>query len=111
MIRCSTAKQKNSTAGRDDNLSLVPNINGMVPDLDFPSSINAILVAGNEVLPNGIRNDWNKMKSIALLQFYGENDDTDNEDEYSVTSRARRLRLAKAIGVTQTQLNFAQLTL
>lgn len=107
----SAAKQKNASAGRDDKLTLVPHINGMLPNIEFPSSINSILVAGNETLPDGSRNNWNKMKSIRLLQFYGEDDDTDNESEYSAKSRARRLRLAKAIGISQTQLNFAQLSL
>jgi hypothetical protein len=36
-------------------------------------------------------------------------DETDNE--YSSKSRARRLKVARKLGVSQSQLNFAQLTL
>ena len=85
-------------------------MDGALPPL-FPANLMSILVAGNESLPNGENNTWNKSKSITLLRFYGENDDTDNEDENSSSSRARRLRVAKKIGLTQTQLNFSQMTL
>jgi hypothetical protein len=79
--------------------------------VDFPASIECLLVAGNEALQSGMMNTWNKTKSIELLQFYGEDDGTDNESEYTSSSRARRIRLAKKIGVTSPQLNFAQLSL
>ena len=84
---------------------------GVLPDVEFPQSLEVLLVAGNEALPSGPLNSWNKKKSMALLRFYGEQDDTDNEDENTSRSRHRRLRLARKIGVTQTQLNFGQLTL
>ena len=89
-----------------------------------------LLVAGNEQLPDGSRNKWNNKKSKSLLNFYGvEVDDSDSEPESDEdetkqelrkvkkelkeykTSRQRRLEVAKKIGVSRTQLNFAQLTL
>ena len=72
-----------------------------------------LLVAGNENLPNGQPNPWNKVKSRALLQFYGEDDgyESDPNNEYTAKSSARRLRVAKALGITRAQLNFAQLDL
>jgi len=91
----------------------VPNQQGVYPaPNDFPHTINELLVAGNESLPNGNVNWWNKKKSSSLLLFYGEaGTESENDDEHSSRSRARRLRLAKKIGITRTQLNFAQLVL
>lgn len=73
-------------------------------------SLECLLVAENETLSNGIVNTWNKKKSIALLRFYGEADDTDNEDETS-SRLTSSLRLAKKLGMQHVQLNFAMLTL
>ncbi len=81
------------------------------PPLAFPPTLECLLVAGNERLPSGAENSWSKSKSLSLLRFYGEEEDTDTEDDNNVRSRNRRLRLARKIGVTQSQLNFAQLTL
>jgi hypothetical protein len=75
-------------------LAKIPNDQGNMPEV-FPTNINELIVAGNELLPNGQHNGWNKAKSINLLRFYGEEDQTDNEDEYSQSSRARRFRLAR----------------
>jgi len=52
-------------------------------------------------------------KSLQLLRDYGgaEGYESESADEHTDKSRARRLRVAKCIGVTNTQLNFAQLTL
>ncbi|KAJ3397780.1 hypothetical protein HDV05_002859 [Chytridiales sp. JEL 0842] len=71
-----------------------------------------LLVAGNEALPDNTPNSWSKSKSKKLLQAYGEvAEESDTDDENSSKSRARRLRVARVLGVTQAQLNFATLTL
>lgn len=81
------------------------------PPLQYPSSLEAFLVAGNESLPSGGVNAWNKERSLALLRFYGEEEHTDTKEENNERSRARRLKLARKLGITNTQLNFAQLSL
>ena len=107
----------NTTLGRAELLKEVPRkVDGLTPSemnppVEFPTSLEKLLVAGNETLPSGAQNDWNKTKSLRLLNFYGDDDNTDNEDENNSRSRARRLRIARHIGVSQTQLNFAQLSL
>jgi len=75
--------------------------------------LQELLVAGSEKLPDGSTNPWNKEKSKRLLRFYdGEaSSGEDSDNELSQTSRIRRLRVALAIGITSTQLNFAQLTI
>ncbi|GLC62271.1 hypothetical protein PLESTB_001864600 [Pleodorina starrii] len=112
-VKILSAKQHNSSVSRADRLVKVPLANGAEPAQDYPESILHLLVAGNETLPNGTVNNWNKHKSQALLRQYAEDsgDESNTEDEYSSRSRARRLRLARCLGITQAQLNFAQLTL
>ena len=98
-------------------IEVARNFDGIVPSqnlpvgVEYPRSIECLLVADNEMLPSGTPNVWNKTKSIALLRFYGEDEQTDTEEENSASSRARRLRLAKKLGVTKAQLNFAQMDL
>eukprot|EP00981_Chlorochromonas_danica_P013176 scaffold5939_cov165-Ochromonas_danica.AAC.5 len=113
-----TQRQSNSLIGRSDELAEVARgIDGKLPSqntpqaVEFPPSIECLLAADNEMLPSGAPNKWNKRKSMALLQFYGDDEHTDTEDDNSVSSPARRLRLAKKIGVTRSQLNFAQMHL
>ena len=81
------------------------------PTSEFPPTILELLVAGNETLPNGTRNGWNKEeKSKALLEEFGEDAyDTETENEHSEKSRG--VKLAWKIGVTIAQMNFAQMTL
>ena len=106
-------KERNSSAGRDEPLEWPPNRETGTPyDPQEPININCLLVAGNEMLPNGQPNSWNRTKSKAALSYYGEGGDSDSEgSEYSATSRARRLRVARVLGISRAQLNFAQLTL
>ena len=102
----------NSTLGRDDALQRVPLPDGTLPLGEYPVSLAALLVAGNESLPNGQLNTWNAKKSRDLLIQYDPNYETDGEvEELSTRSRNRRLRLARVLGVTRAQLNFAQLSL
>ncbi len=109
------ALHQNSQVSRADPLVPVPNDYGHFPaddGVEMPPSLNCLLVAGNEYLPDIVGgNPWNKSKSGSLLRFYGDNDETDDEGEFSSKSRARRLRVAKKLGITQAQLNFAQLSL
>jgi hypothetical protein len=93
-------------ASHRDPLAPVPNQNGELPPV-FPESITNLAVACNEMLVDGTRNTWNKRLSIQLLQIYGEEDATDNEDEQSSSSRRRMLRVAKKIGVTPAQITNA----
>ena len=105
----------NSKLGRTERLHELPrDVDGalpsaQVPPLDFPSTLECLLVAGNETLPSGGNNSWNKKKTIHLLRFYGEDEETDNEDEHSSASRTRRLRLSRKLGISLAQLNFGLL--
>lgn len=102
----------NSTLGRDDALQRVPLPDGTLPIGEYPASLATLLVAGNESLPNGQLNTWNVTKSRDLLRQYDPDYETDDDvEEGSTRSRNRRLRLARVIGVTRAQLNFAQLSL
>ena len=107
------AKQYNSTIGRTDELKVVLKSDGSAPICDFPRCLEQLLVAGNESLPSGVVNTWNKVKSLALLHEYDPGYDTDgmDADEESSKSRARRLKVASALGVTRMQLNFGQMSL
>jgi hypothetical protein len=92
----------------------VANRDGVTPaerNVAYPINIHSLMVSGTEILPDGTPNLWNKRHSIALLRFYGEDDATDNEEEASTSSRNRRLRVARMIGVTNTQINMALLTM
>ena len=106
------AKQSNSLLSAYDRLQIVKRRNGQHPT-DFPRNVAELLVAGNENLPNGERNQWNKAKSLALLREYGEDEGYESEtaNEYTHQSRARRKRVAQLIGVTEAQMNFAKLAL
>lgn len=111
------SKATNSQAGRQDKLEPVPNRDGeMPPENLLPETISQLLVGGAEHRvdsPRGVRAGWSKTKSLAMLKFYKEDLGTvsDGEGESDDHSRNRRLQCARAIGVTQVQLNFAQLTL
>ncbi len=113
------AKERNSHAGRDDPLEW-PHHTGTGKPYDADSiSINCLLFAGNETLPNGVQNTWNGVqntwssaKSKAALLYYNiEGSESEPDDnEYSKTPR-RRLRVARVLGISRAQLNFAQLAL
>ena len=107
------AKLENSLAGREEELKWPPHKVTGEPYVTGESiNINCLLVAGNEKLPNGKPNTWNKAKTRAALEYYGEECESDEEkSEYSEISRARRLLLARVLGVSRAQLNFAQLAL
>ena len=104
------AKALNAQIGRSEPLVRVPCRGGDIPDVEFPPTICHLLVSGTEQLPDGGNNTWNKIKSRALLAAYGEDSDNDTDSEVGQTSRLQRLKVAKVLGVTQTQLNFARLT-
>ena len=106
-------KLENSLAGREEELKWPPHKVTGEPYVTGESiNINCLLVAGNEKLPNGKPNTWNKAKTREALEYYGEECESDEEkSEYSEISRARRLLLARVLGVSRAQLNFAQLAL
>ncbi len=105
-------KERNSHAGREDALEWPPRKDGQVYNAEEPVTIITLLVAGNETLPNGTKNTWNSDKSKAALRFYGDGSGSESEgNEYDEKSRARRLRLARKLGISRAQLNVAQLAL
>jgi hypothetical protein len=109
-------RQINAGKGREGRLEKVPFHDGTLPDdTEYPPSLSHMLVAGNESLPNGHPNTWNARKSKALLRKYRPASttasDSEGDEEYSQRSRNRRLELARTLGITASQLNFAQLTL
>lgn len=105
-------KLQNSAATRIDRLQVVPRPDGSLPTVEYPESIQQLLVLGNETLPDGQRNTWNNNKSKALLEQYEDANESEGEDnEYSSKARAWMFKLAQHLGVTNAQLNFAQMTL
>ena len=112
MVRRQSALQSNSTKNRSELLEIVPRLDGENPQIvgiDYPPTLNHLLVAGNERTPLGDMNTWSKYKSKALLDFYGADDGYDSESmvENTPTARIRRLKLAKIIGITPQQIQTA----
>eukprot|EP01119_Soliformovum_irregulare_P015689 TRINITY_DN444_c0_g1_i3.p1 TRINITY_DN444_c0_g1~~TRINITY_DN444_c0_g1_i3.p1 ORF type:complete len:124 (-),score=27.05 TRINITY_DN444_c0_g1_i3:33-404(-) len=104
----SEVRSRNATKSRTEKLELPKTEDGTLPHLARPS-LEELLVAGNEKLPSGGTNTWNRTN---LLRKYGKlapDEESDSED--SAKSRELRLRIAATLGVTREQLNFAQLTL
>ena len=111
------ALQQNSLKSRQEALIEVPNQQGYLPsvmNVEFPLSLNHLLVAGNERLPttNEI-NSWNKRKSQILLAFYGASEgyESETDNEYSSTARSTRFKLAKVLGISSVQLQQAAASL
>ena len=110
--RVSSAKISNSMRRARDRLDIVPLNNGTLPTttVDYPHSFEELIVAGNEMLPlSGSNNPWNSTKSLALIRLYDPAYETD-DDSSEVSARRRRLEVARHIGITGPQLNFAQLS-
>ena len=111
------AKQRNASMGRRDLLAKILCADGKEPEGPYPKCLGELLVAGNEALPDGGSNQWSSRKSKALLLQYDPSEVSDGEEsdggthELSGRSRDRRLRLARHLGITRGQLNFAQLAL
>lgn len=107
------AKLHNSAVGREATLQHVPFLDGSLPtdhNLQFPHTILNLFFEENETLPNGVVNDWNDVKSLALLQRYipDDTDEEGNPDE-EVDPKRNALLLAQCIGITRAQVNLAQL--
>jgi hypothetical protein len=109
-VKVLTAKLANSAVTREDTLTKVPKQDGELPSADFPGTLMELVVSGSESLPNGKSNPWNRKKSIRLLREYGQDageaSDAD-ETEDSTKSRAARLKLARVLGISTVQLNYA----
>jgi hypothetical protein len=99
------ARQYNSSISRDNKLHIVPTSQGSVPNTAYPKNLLELLVAENEKLPNGEKNTWTKEKSRKLLMEYGE------EGEDRERARNSNIKVARMLGITQTQLIWAQLAL
>jgi hypothetical protein len=61
-VKILSAKQVNSTKGRRESLVVVPKADGQLPISEYPASIEHLIVAGNEALPSGAANNWNRAK-------------------------------------------------
>jgi len=113
-LRIIDMKSRNASNRRHDTLSIVPLSDGTNPTCEYPESICNLIVSGSELLPGrDITNNWNKTKSFNLIKQYEPdyNSDAESDNEDSSRSRNRRLKVAKLIGITSSQLNFAQLSL
>ena len=113
-------KQYNSSCTRDTILKYpLLDPSAIVPGDLANLTLSHLLVSGVENLPNGQPHNWNRIKSLRLLRLVNDEAESDSDNdandnpiaENSVRSRNRRLKLAKALGISQTQLNFAQLSL
>ena len=104
-LKIIAAKGQNATCARDEILVKVPLTDGSFPISDYPQTIANLAVS--ESLPSGQQNNWNAKKSLELIREYDPGYATDNDDTPDL-SRKRRLTLAKLLGVTTMQLNFAQ---
>ena len=113
-LRIIDMKSRNASNRRHETLSIVPLSDGSNPNCEYPESICNLIVSGSELLPGrDITNNWNKTKSFNLIKQYQPdyNSDAESDNEDSSRSRNRRLKVAKLIGITSSQLNFAQLSL
>ena len=114
-LRVMDIKSRNATCTRDDKLYIVPLRDGSDPTCEYPESIGNLIVSDGELLPEkDVVNNWNKTKSLDLIKQYEPDYSSDPEtsdNECSERSRNRRLKVAKLIGITGPQLNFAQLSL
>jgi len=113
-LRIIDMKSHNASNRRHETLSIVPLSDGTNPTCEYPESICNLIVSGSELLPGrDITNNWNKTKSLNLIKQYQPdyNSDAESDNEDSSRSRNRRLKVAKLIGITSSQLNFAQLSL
>eukprot|EP00299_Pterocystis_sp_00344_P015903 c7958_g1_i1.p1 GENE.c7958_g1_i1~~c7958_g1_i1.p1 ORF type:complete len:220 (+),score=29.87 c7958_g1_i1:22-660(+) len=113
---CRMAKQANSVIARLDTITPVPRSDGTTPAVDFPVSLSQLLVGGSETVPDqrSGRADWSIAKSKALLEAYNEqfsDAESDSEAKKEIKSRRLRLRVARVLGITTSQLNFAQIAM
>jgi hypothetical protein len=104
------AKSMNSCASRTTRLQKVPTKNGTYPKSDFPETLMNLLIAGNDTLPNGTKNQWNKQKSLKLLQEYGQ-DCSDFAGDSEQSERECRVKVAQMIGIGYAQLSLSILSL
>ena len=109
-VKILAKKAENSVKGRSDVLAIVPRNDGRDPEAAYPISLEQLLVAGNELLPSGSQNTWNKKCSLDLIKEYEPGYETDDADE-ATSSHRRRIHLAKLLGITTSQLNSAQMIL
>eukprot|EP00919_Chromeraceae_sp_WS-2016_P006599 GHVR01015504.1.p1 GENE.GHVR01015504.1~~GHVR01015504.1.p1 ORF type:complete len:156 (-),score=6.52 GHVR01015504.1:94-561(-) len=110
------AREQNSRKEFDQTLEAVLNDSGESPPTDLgltELTPSHFLVAGNERLPGGGPNDWNRNRSRAALRFYdiqgvfSDTSDMDTINEDRQSSRIARVKLAGKLGLTKAQLNVA----
>jgi len=106
-------KAKNALLGPMDTILKLPLPNGIVTETEYPPTITHLAVSGSECLPNGGDvNTWNAKKGRILLRELNE-EVSDSEGEstdanaLAKTSLRCRLKLANALGVSNTQLSMA----
>ena len=112
-LNCLEVKQQNSCLGRKDIICRIPLADGREMDVEYPANIATLLVAGNETTPGaeGGTTGWNAAKSREFLDAYNVPVDESVHNLASPTSKSRTLRLSVAttLGITRSQLNFAQM--
>jgi hypothetical protein len=109
--------RKNSLARTKDILLWPVLASKPLPDQPWTKkklTLAHLLVAGNETLPTGQQNDWNRTLSRQALDYYGDQSEGSEDEscsdavkEHLPKSRARRLRLARCLGVPEQSLKFA----
>jgi hypothetical protein len=102
------AKQNNSMKTRNEPLERVPLPDGQPfpANTEYPATISSLLVSGNEKIPGtNTVNTWNREKSLAVIRLYDAGYETDDNAQEQTSSRKRRLKLAKLIGVRVEQLD------
>lgn len=102
----------NSLKGKNEILDKVPTIGPdgkeKEPNLEYPT-IAMLIVAGNEKIPGtDEKNTWNAKKSLALIKEYEPGYETDEEE--TVPSARRRIKLAQCLGISPSQINLAATT-
>ena len=110
-VKYLSATTRNALIGANDPIVIVPLPNGDNPKSKYPATIYSLVVADNETLPDGSQNTWNAINSLNLIKEYDPGYETDimsdNTTVLETSSRKRRLKLMKCLGITAYQINIA----
>lgn len=102
-------RASNGRKGMTERLEPVPVIRHghlLTPPV-FPKTLQHLVVGGSELAPDtNTRSMWNIAKSRELIQFYDEGYESEFEGrDDAESSRQKRLRVARLIGVTAGQMS------
>lgn len=109
MQRIEFARAANGRKGMTEQLEPVPRVkDGKLehPPV-FPATLQHIVVGGSELAPDSrARLQWNIGKSRDLIRFYDDEYESEFEGRDDMeSSRQKRLRVARMIGVTSGQMS------